>query len=142
MDVAARGFWQQGEMAFFDIRVFNPFAKSHLNVSLETAFKNNERTKKNAYNNRVIRIEHGSFTPIVLSAMGGCGKETSRFISKLIELLGEKKEILTRTMASYIRTKLSFNLVRSQVMCIRGSRTLYTKIDTENIEVTPYQISE
>ena len=142
LDVAARGFWQQGEMAFFDIRVFNPFAKSHLNVSLETAFKNNERTKKNAYNNRVIRIEHGSFTPIVLSAMGGCGKETSRFISKLIEMLGEKKEILTSTMASYIRTKLSFNLVRSQVMCIRGSRTLYTKIDTENIEVTPYQISE
>ena len=31
LDVAARGFWQKHEMAFFDIRVFNPFAKSYLN---------------------------------------------------------------------------------------------------------------
>ena len=31
LDVAARGFWQEHEMAIFDIRVFNPFAKSYLN---------------------------------------------------------------------------------------------------------------
>ena len=28
LDIAARGFWQKYEMAFFDVRVFNPFAKS------------------------------------------------------------------------------------------------------------------
>ena len=29
LDIAARGFWQQCEMAFFDIRFFNPFAKGN-----------------------------------------------------------------------------------------------------------------
>ena len=30
LDISARSFWQKGQRAFFDIRVFNPFAKSHL----------------------------------------------------------------------------------------------------------------
>ena len=30
VDVAARGFWQDCEMAYFDVKVFNPFARSHL----------------------------------------------------------------------------------------------------------------
>ena len=36
LDVAARGFWERREMAFFDVRVFNPFVKTHLNTKLET----------------------------------------------------------------------------------------------------------
>ena len=36
LDVSARGFWQRGQRAFFDVRVFNPFAKSHLNQKLDT----------------------------------------------------------------------------------------------------------
>ena len=60
-------------MAFFDVRVFNPFAKSHMSSKLETVFKANEASKKRQYNQRVIQVEHGSFTPIVLSAFGGFG---------------------------------------------------------------------
>ena len=76
LDIAARGFWQRGEKAFFDVRVFNPFAKTHLNSNIDTVFKQNETAKKRDYNERVISIEHGSFTPIVTSAYGGCGRET------------------------------------------------------------------
>ena len=101
------------------------------------------KQKKRAYNERVIRIEHGSFTPIVLSAMGGCGRETSRFVSKLIEKVAEKKDMMTSMVANYIRTKLSFELIRSQVMCVRGSRTLRgVEIDTAEIEVIHNTISE
>ena len=39
LDIAARGFWQRGAMAFFDVRIFNPFAKTHLNKNLETVQK-------------------------------------------------------------------------------------------------------
>ena len=35
LDISARGFWQRGAMAFFDVRVFNPFAKTHLNSNLD-----------------------------------------------------------------------------------------------------------
>ena len=110
-------------MAFFDVRVFNPFAKTHLNSSLENAFKSNEAEKKNKYNDRVIRVEHGSFTPIVTSAYGGFGRETGRFVAKLITKIAEKHDMPTSTVANYVRTKISFELVRSQVMCLRGSRT-------------------
>ena len=93
LDVAARGFWH--EMAFFDIRVFNPFAKSYLNQnqSLESVFRNHENQKKKSYNQRVIQVEHGTFTPIVTSSLGGLGRETGAFVTRLIEKLAEKKEV-------------------------------------------------
>ena len=137
LDVAARGFWQRWEMAFFDIRVFSPFAKSHMQQNLEAVFRSNEASKKRSYNQRVIQIEHGSFTPVVMSSMGGFGKETSRFISKLVEKTAEKNGMEASVVASYIRTKISYELIRSQVACIRGSRGLWKKplIDTGECEV-------
>ena len=39
LDIVARGFWQRGQRAFFDVRVFNPFAKSHINQKLDTALE-------------------------------------------------------------------------------------------------------
>jgi hypothetical protein len=136
-DIAARGFWQQYEMAFFDIQVFNPFAKSHLNRNLEAVFRSNETKKKTHYNDRVIRIEHGSFTPVVLSALGGFGRESSQFLSKLVEKVAEKRGIDKSGVANYIRTKISFELIRAQVACIRGSRSLWKKpvINTGDIEL-------
>ena len=128
-------------MAFFDIRVFNPFAKSHLNQSLETVFKNNETIKKKAYNDRVIQVEHGSFTPVVYSSFGGCSKETSMFVSKLIEKVAVKNGMETSVVANYIRTKVSFELIRSQVACIRGSRAMKRmNIDTKEIEAVRMNI--
>ena len=42
LDVIARGFWQRGQRAFFFyVRVFNPFAKNHLNHKLDTALSSN-----------------------------------------------------------------------------------------------------
>ena len=141
LDVAARGFWQQYEMAFFDIRVFSPFAKSYANLSLESMFRSHEAAKKREYNERVIQVEHGSFTPVVLSAFGGMGYETGRFVGKLIEKLSEKRQTEKSVVASYIRRKISFELVKSQVACVRGSRNLWKKlvIDTGEIEVVDQQ---
>ena len=105
--------------------------------TLETAFKSNEAEKKTAYNKRVTQIEHGSFTPIVFSALGGCGRETSQFVKSLIEKLSKKRDIPVSITANYIRTKISFELLRSQVMCIRGSRSnKRMQLDTHEMEVT------
>ena len=82
LDFSARGFWQKGPKAFFEVRVFNPFAKSHLNQKLNTAFKtkSNENEKKRMYNQRIIEIEHGSFSPLVFTPYGGTGREAERFM--------------------------------------------------------------
>ena len=140
LDIAARGFWQESAMAFFDVRVFNPFAKTHSKKTLDAAFDFHENYKKTKYNKRVINIEHGSFTPVVLSAYGGYGRETERFMSKLVSKIAEKKDVPLSSISNYVRTKLSFILVKSQVMCIRGSRKLWKpKIDIQEAEVVQCQ---
>ena len=111
-------------MAFSDVMVFNPIAKSHMNVSLEKVFQQQESKKKKLYNARVIRVEHGSFTPIILSALGGVGLETSRFLARIFEKVAEKKDLEKSVVSNYIRTKISFELVRAQVACVRGSRSV------------------
>ena len=137
LDVAARGFWQEHELAFFDVRVFNPFAKSYLNQnqSLEAVFRNQENTKKKCYNQRVIQVEHGTFTPIVTSSLGGLGRETSAFVSRLIEKLVNKNGMEKSAVANYVRAKLSFLLIRSQVACIRGSRNIWKKMEIDPAEM-------
>ena len=51
MDIAARGIWDKGQMAYFDVRVFKPTAKFYLNSDLTTAHEINEQTK----NDRITR---------------------------------------------------------------------------------------
>ena len=75
----------------------------------------------------MIRIEHGRFTTIVLSSFGGFGRESSQFLSKLVEKVAEKRGIDKGGVANYIRTKVAYELVRSQVACIRGSQSLWKK---------------
>ena len=65
VDISARDFWTRGQQAFFDVRVFNPFAKHHVNKTITKSFDLNEREKKRAYNLRVQEVEQGSFTPFV-----------------------------------------------------------------------------
>ena len=51
LDVAARGFWAAGQIAFFDIRVFYSNATRYANQSLQQCYASNENEKKRNYNN-------------------------------------------------------------------------------------------
>ena len=53
LDICARGFWQAGQMAFFDVRVFNPTAKRYVNQEISKTYEVNEREKKKLYNERI-----------------------------------------------------------------------------------------
>ena len=62
VDVSALDFWVRGQQAFFDVRVFNPFAKRHAKKSLLKSFAINEKEKKMSYNSRVKdRLHHLCF---------------------------------------------------------------------------------
>ena len=123
VDIAARGFWQRCEKAFFDVRVFNPYASTHRNQTLTSSFNNNEKEKKRHYNERVIRVEQGSFTPVVFSAFGGCGRETQHFMTTLADKIATKRHLRLSVVMSWLRKRLSFALIRAQVLCIRGCRS-------------------
>ena len=90
-DVSARGFWSAGQVPFLDIRVFNPNANIYANQNLSRAYESNEKEKKKAYNDRVLEVEHGSFTPIVMRATGGMARESKTNYSRLSEMVSEKR---------------------------------------------------
>ena len=70
VDIAARNFWGNRQVAFFDVKVFNPFAKSNQKFSLASCFNHHEKTKRRSYEQRIIEVEHGSFTPLSSVPLG------------------------------------------------------------------------
>ena len=49
-DIRTRDFWERGQQAFFDIRVFDPHACRYRNNFLQQCHVMNEQEKKGAYN--------------------------------------------------------------------------------------------
>ena len=45
-DVSARGFWSGGQVAFLDLRVFNPNTNRYVNQSLKKTYEFNEKKRK------------------------------------------------------------------------------------------------
>ena len=65
------GFWRSSfERAFFDVRVFNPFAPSNRHSSLSASYRHHENLKKRDYEQRIREVEHSSFTPLVFATTG------------------------------------------------------------------------
>ena len=91
VDISARDFWVRGQQIFFDVRVFNPFAKGHAKKSLAKSFDIYEKENKMAYNLCIQEIEQGSFTPLVFATSGGMARECSTFYSRLSILISEKR---------------------------------------------------
>ena len=74
LDVWAHGFWERGQEAFFDLRVFDLNACRYLNKSLQQCHVINENEKKREYNKRVLQVDHGTFTPLAFSVYGSMGR--------------------------------------------------------------------
>ena len=56
---------------------------------------------------------------------GGMGEECKRFITHLANKLASKQHEQYSDVITWIRTKLSFEILKSTILCIRGSRTPY-----------------
>ena len=111
------------ERTFFDVRVFNPFAKSNMDTPLATTYRRHENDKRRQYEQRVIQVEHSSFVPLVFSATGGMSKSTSNFYRHLALKLSVKRDEHLSVILSLLHCRLSFALLRAAIMCIRGVRS-------------------
>ena len=123
LDVRARGFWNRGQDAYFDIRVFNPNAPSYRSQDLHHLYRRHEQEKKREYNQRVLEVEDGVFTPLVFSTSGGMGKESTVFYKRLADSLSRKRDKPYSVTMGWLRCCLNFALLRSAILCIRGSRS-------------------
>ena len=131
LDIVAQSFWgRDRQSAFFDVRVFNPYAPCYRSSSLAQCYRKNELEKKRAYEQRIREIEHGSFSPLVFSAAGGMGTIATVVYKRLASLLAEKQGRSYSSTLHWLRCRLNFSLLRSAITCIRGSRSIFSSDST------------
>ena len=140
LDVHARGFWDRQGSAFFDVRVFHPNPESYKDLTIQQIYPKHEDEKKRLYANRVLEVERGTFKPLVFTTTGGMADECKRFHNRLAELIFIKKGEEYSTTISWIRSKVFFALLRSALLCLRGSRT--TRCVPQNIEHCDFEIEK
>ena len=126
LEIKAGGFWSRGVTAFFDVRVTHVNSKCNQGKPTSTIFK--EEEKKRKYQQRVLDVEMASFTPLVFGTNGGMGVECNCFVKRLAEKLSEKNDEPYHITVTWIRTLLSFEILRSVHTCVRGSRSPFRKI--------------
>ena len=132
LDIRARGFWRPGQSAFFDVRLPNTNAQSQVNSPIEKIYKKIRKRKKRKYNERVLNNEHGSFTPLVFSINEGLSQENTIYHKHLAEKIANKTDQRYDQVMAWIRCKLSFLIMKSALLCLRGSRTI--KMNVESVD--------
>ena len=74
------------------------------------------------YNTRIMEVDQHSLTPIVFTVAGGIESEGRAFYSRPATLLSLKKVIEKSKVMSWIQSKVNFALLKSMLLCFRGSR--------------------
>ena len=136
LDISACGFWQAGQMAFLDVRVFNTTTKQYANTELSKAFEINEKEKKKTCNKRILQVEYGSFTLLIMSATGGMSHECKKFHSNLAEMICKKRKTNYNVIITWIPRKVAFSLVKSIGIYIHGSCSVFQNKNLETETVT------
>ena len=92
--------------------------------------------EKRVYEQRKREIEHSTFTPLVLSATAGMGKEATVFFKHLASMLAQKWEPSYSSSLCWLHCHLSFSLLHSAIQAITGARSskghaVWVPIDVE-----------
>ena len=138
LDIRARGFWAREQSAFSNVRVCHPNADPYKNRTPEQIYKLRENDKKRPYSSRVLEVERGTFTPLVFTTTGGMSDECQLYHSHLAELLAVKKQENYASTITWTRTRVSFTILRSALVCLRGSRS--KRRTTPNIQETDLEL--
>ena len=95
----------------------------------------NEQEKKRAYNKRTLQIYYGTFTPLVFSIKASMGRECQKFYSRLAQMISEMRDLPQSISSNWIRTKVCFGLLKSSLLCLRGSKIVCKKPAEFEIDV-------
>ena len=122
LDVSAVGVYSPFERTFFDIRVTHPNCVSNEYKDLQQIYTEHEKAKKDAYEERVIQSEKGSFIPLIFTTSGGMGLLCKTFIKNIVEKLTFNNKETRSMIMNHVRTRLRFAILRSTVISLRGVR--------------------
>ena len=85
LDIKAQNFWDNSRQStFFDVRVFNAYAPSNSSSSTDACYRRHDCEKRRNYEQRVIEVEHCTFTPLVRSSSGGWGPSATVAFKRLV----------------------------------------------------------
>ena len=65
------------EPACFSVRVFNPHTPFNQHTQLSSCYRKHEQERKCACEQRVRKVEHATFIPLVMAATGGLANEAN-----------------------------------------------------------------
>ena len=98
-----------------------------------------ENEKRRQYEERVLHVEHASFTPLVFTIVGGMGKADQECFSRVAEMLAESGGQPKSTVTAWMRCHLFFSLLRYAILCIRGIRNKPRQI-IEELHYTDFEV--
>ena len=137
LDISCRGFWAPLQKMFLVVRFTHPNAPTNRNRKLQPLLMTNENRKKVEYNDRVLQVEHASFTPLIFATNGAMGEEAERYHAILAEKMSEKLNCTYADTMNYIRKKLSFTILKTALISLRGHRKKqqYTFCSTRDTDI-------
>uniref|UniRef100_A0A1X7UTM5 Uncharacterized protein n=1 Tax=Amphimedon queenslandica TaxID=400682 RepID=A0A1X7UTM5_AMPQE len=114
--------------ALLDIRVVNTDAQSYVNQSPSNVLAKAEEKKVKYLS--ACEARRALFPPICVSVDGMVGREANAFLKRLGERLSMKWARHYSEVINWIRTRLTFAIIRTSILCLRGSRTKWRSVDT------------
>jgi hypothetical protein len=134
-DVSAIGLWQPLNRAFLDIVVFNPHAPSNAAKNLDRMYINYEQIKKRKYNERILQVEKGTFSPAVFSCSGGASPETSKLMKAIALKLSIKRGEKYSVTINFVRRRIAFDILRTCLLSFRGERGMARGTAIEDLDI-------
>ena len=124
------------QRAFFDINVTHLNAPSYRQKEPAVVYRLYEKDKKIKFNRRIIEIEQGHFTPLILSTSVGMGPECAIFVIHLAKKIAQKKNQDLPDVIRVLRTETRFAVLKATLISIRGTRgSLYQNKTDEDADV-------
>ena len=116
---------------FFDVKIFKPHAKS-CPKTISDAYNYHEKVETLKHQQRILDVEHSSFVPLTFACTGGAASGSTKTVQKLAEKLSKKRNESCWDKIIFIRTKITFALLRSAILCLRGCKKLKITFNIDN----------
>ena len=104
---------------------------------MQRLIRRHEQAKKREYGERIREIEHGVFTPLVLSTTGGMGREATTFYKRLADLIAQKRQHPYPTVMGWLRCRLSFASLEPLSCVFEAADLLFTVLSVG--QTSPWQ---
>ena len=118
----------------WDALGFGRRCDSYSSLSPEQLFRQAEQSKIREYADRIRNVEHADFSPLVFTTTGVMSPRCKIIFKKIAEKIAQLKELSYSVVCGWMRCRFSFALLRTTLICLRGTRKRKEKQGKPQIE--------